>query len=834
MKNISDVVGTAVERSLRGFASQLGAIGDSPAGLYKNEALRIIRWIEIRFSQKPGEDVKNEILFLAQHLLEGYKQNPELNGIPNYVATVFRRLGNVPALTMIPSCYDRESQQFESSGSLLSDISTIRTLLASSIRVVNTEYTLTADQFHIWNTLNNATKCCGISAPTSAGKSFVISLYVASVCSKKKVNVVYLVPTHTLIDQVSSDLKNLIKTHNIDGYSVKNHITEDISLENHNVIFVMTQERFAIGQSYLKKNRIQIGIAIVDEVQNIEKIEEESDDRSHILYEVIRNIYDDFSPTKFILSGPRIGNIKEINEFLFYEQASSFTTSSSPVVSLSYSFKLDGLKLYLRAHASFLAKHVQIQIDNKYIPYNVFGATQYDADTYSVIDRIVNSLESESGVLIFSPTKKQAESTSSSISDRRGVQCSNDVLDSLISYIRSTVHINYRLVQCLENKVVFHHRNMPEHVRNCVEYAFKNKIVAALATTTTLMQGVNLPAKYIIAKNPYLETRGKKARLSCYDFGNLRGRAGRLMKDFVGIAIIIDEESFEDSEIDLFKSAEKEIHPSYSDKFLANEHEIVEIIMGANKYPENKPANEIATLIKNAIMTYGEKAKLKLERYGIEFEDSIFDGICSRMVDATDLRLVTNPVSRIDPFEIARILKSIKKDKVYLPTNIWSSDFVDSLQALLIWFSKQNYSPFNKEFPRMGDKYAYSLAITASKWGREVPLREIISWKQNATADDIDDNISKVLDHVSYRIPKVLYPIYSNLEIETNFITSIETGVSTPSAVKLIESGVPREVILSIMQIAGKSDSWITSIKDVKTRLGKRLNRWEMIQLPEE
>uniref|UniRef100_C6E4Y2 DEAD/DEAH box helicase domain protein n=1 Tax=Geobacter sp. (strain M21) TaxID=443144 RepID=C6E4Y2_GEOSM len=430
MKSISDVVETAVERSLKGFAFQIAAIEDSPVGLDKSEALRIIRWIEVRFSQKPGEDVKNEILFLAQHLLEGYKQNPELNGIPNYVGTVFRRLGNVPALTMIPSCYNSESQQFESSGSIFSDISTIKTLLSNTIRVANAEYTLTADQFNIWNTLNNSTRCCGISAPTSAGKSFVISLYVASVCSRKKINVVYLVPTNTLIDQVSKDLKALIRLHNIVGYNVKTHISEDISLESQSVIFVMTQERFAVGQSYLKKNRISIEIVIVDEVQNIEKVEEESDDRSHVLYEVIRNLYDDFAPSKFVLSGPRIGNIKEINEFLFFEQAASFTTSSSPVVSLSYSFKLDGLKLFLRAHTSFLAKHIQIEINNKYVPYNVFGSTTYDTDAYSVIDRIVNSLESNSGVLIFSPTKKQAESTSSNISDRRPPSHSNETIES--------------------------------------------------------------------------------------------------------------------------------------------------------------------------------------------------------------------------------------------------------------------------------------------------------------------------------------------------------------------------------------------------------------------
>lgn len=54
------------------------------------------------------------------------------------------------------------------------------------------------------------------------------------------------------------------------------------------------------------------------------------------------------------------------------------------------------------------------------------------------------------------------------------------------------------------------------------------------------MQGVNLPAKNIIIRNPNLFVRKgeSSAKLSPYEFANLRGRAGRLLTDFVGRTIV--------------------------------------------------------------------------------------------------------------------------------------------------------------------------------------------------------------------------------------------------------------------------------------------------------
>src|SRR5690606_2702959 len=77
----------------------------------------------------------------------------------------------------------------------------------------------------------------------------------------------------------------------------------------------------------------------------------------------------------------------------------------------------------------------------------------------------------------------------------------------------------------------------------------------------------------------YLKKMNNKThRLSGYEISNLRGRAGRLLKDFVGRTFILDGSSFEedDDQLSLFQPAEKKLDGSYSEVFARNREEIVE------------------------------------------------------------------------------------------------------------------------------------------------------------------------------------------------------------------------------------------------------------------
>lgn len=91
-------------------------------------------------------------------------------------------------------------------------------------------------------------------------------------------------------------------------------------------------------------------------------------------------------------------------------------------------------------------------------------------------------------------------------------------------YIENSVHKNYSLAECVQKGVAYHHGKMPSHIRVVIEKAFSQLLFKTIVCTTTLMQGVNLPAKNIVARNPNLFTKksNDNAKLTGYEFANLR------------------------------------------------------------------------------------------------------------------------------------------------------------------------------------------------------------------------------------------------------------------------------------------------------------------------
>ncbi|OOE78244.1 ATP-dependent DNA helicase, partial [Salinivibrio siamensis] len=93
-------------------------------------------------------------------------------------------------------------------------------------------------------------------------------------------------------------------------------------------------------------------------------------------------------------------------------------------------------------------------------------------------------------------------------------------------------------------------------VRSGIETLFKNDEIKFICCTSTLLQGVNLPAKHIIIENP----KSGDSPMSRSDFLNLSGRAGRLLKEFHGNIWCIrpskwDDNSYEGDKLQEISSA---------------------------------------------------------------------------------------------------------------------------------------------------------------------------------------------------------------------------------------------------------------------------------------
>ena len=76
---------------------------------------------------------------------------------------------------------------------------------------------------------------------------------------------------------------------------------------------------------------------------------------------------------------------------------------------------------------------------------------------------------------------------------------------------------------------------MPYFLKDLVKSLFENKKINRLCCTSTLLEGVNLPAKNIILYKP---KKSNDIPMDEFTIKNLAGRAGRLRHDYYGNVLV--------------------------------------------------------------------------------------------------------------------------------------------------------------------------------------------------------------------------------------------------------------------------------------------------------
>ncbi len=107
----------------------------------------------------------------------------------------------------------------------------------------------------------------------------------------------------------------------------------------------------------------------------------------------------------------------------------------------------------------------------------------------------------------------------------------SDALDAAVEAISELIHPDYALIDCLRSGVAFHHGRVPEVLRQFVEQLFSSLDAGTpkyLATTSTLLEGVNTPTDVMFILSP---SKGL-GYLTRPAFKNLIGRVGRFREIF--------------------------------------------------------------------------------------------------------------------------------------------------------------------------------------------------------------------------------------------------------------------------------------------------------------
>lgn len=434
---------------------------------------------------------------------------------------VLSRLGNFPSRTLLRNRHSSNEDDLP----VFFKMECVTREVENTIFINENENNviqLTDFQYEFYESLNKE-KNLSISAPTSAGKSFVLGLdLVRKFQSSENNSIIYIVPTRALISEVSLRVRRSLKENKLENVIVrtapfpvsKKHIETG-------VIYVLTQERL---MSYLNSDEIEppfISSLIVDEAHEIQKGK-----RGILLQNTVELVLRKFPNCDVLFASPLINNPSYfLNLFGKVESGKFFTETISPV-SQNVLLLSEIVKKPNLINVQLLASNHTVHIGDLNLGFRFRDGKSLQKA--SLAKAIAKKNES---VIIFANGPTDAENVANKLSDINCDFVVSPEIQLFIDFLIKDIHPDYALIKCLRGGVGFHYGKMPSIVRTGIESLFKTQKISFICSTSTLLQGVNLPAKHIIIENPQ---SGVGLPMSRSDFQNLSGRAGRLLQEFHG------------------------------------------------------------------------------------------------------------------------------------------------------------------------------------------------------------------------------------------------------------------------------------------------------------
>ncbi|MFE3121841.1 DEAD/DEAH box helicase [Streptomyces hydrogenans] len=156
---------------------------------------------------------------------------------------------------------------------------------------------------------------------------------------------------------------------------------------------------------------------------------------------------------------------------------------------------------------------------------------------YEVFAAGAAALTRAGSVLMVVASKVIARNAARAMAKRLGVR---PEAAALTEFLAETLGDQHPLVDCTRHGVAFHHGDLPDDVLHAVEQGLRDGDLLAIASTTTLTDGVNLPVRTVIISHTVEgdPTRENQRSLSPAELLNAIGRAGRAGRESEGWVIL--------------------------------------------------------------------------------------------------------------------------------------------------------------------------------------------------------------------------------------------------------------------------------------------------------
>jgi superfamily II DNA/RNA helicase len=461
----------------------------------------LLRFADI-LSYSEESDDRNICYKIISMLYDDYSYDEYYIGIANAVLV---RLGNFPALELV---LKNNNKIFTNE-----EIEMEKIIKQTFQRDPHGENVFTDPQYKIYEALKSNNHF-SFSGPTSLGKSFIMEAFIKYLIFEHNFteNMVILVPTRALINQVTNKMKSELidiagGNSNDIKYKVLSHPVIPRLLEDTKTryIFVFTPERLI---SYLSNNENpKVDYMFIDEAH---KMVSNKDSRGPLFYHAI--LQAERKSVKLFFASPNVPNTDVFLQLFEKSTEETMSVKESPVAQNRYFLDIynDNLTLF-----SDLGEDYAESMDSEYQKYD------FNQWLYKLGDGNKNIIYCNST----KDTIDYAISFAKLLPDK-----DNEQISELIELIKEHIHRDYYLIDCLKKGVGYHFGRLPQRVRERIESLFSEKIIDYLFCTSTLLEGVNLPAKNIFILNNAIGL----SKFTDIDFWNLAGRAGRLTKELSG------------------------------------------------------------------------------------------------------------------------------------------------------------------------------------------------------------------------------------------------------------------------------------------------------------
>lgn len=684
-------------------------------------------------------------------------------------------------------------------------------------------------QHAFWKALTGA-QWLSVSAPTSAGKSFVVTRWLVDTLSDASSTCVYVVPTRALIHQVETDLQ---KYANERARSI--HVTSIPRLasikRDRPTILVLTQERLHLLLNELGNAKSQIHFMVVDEAQRIGDRH-----RGVMLQLVIEQVVVNSPLAKVVFIAPMTENPGAMHSDL--NRPGDAATIESDEVTVN-----QNLIWVSQLPRKTKLWEVSLCLSDRTIPLGTLTLPQRPTPDSKRLPFVAAALSGpRGGNIVYVNGAAEAEKTAEQLFDLLGREAeiaANSKISELVDLVDQVIHKKYRLRRVLARGIAFHYGNMPLIVRSEVERLFSAGDIRFLVCTSTLVEGVNTACRTIAVRGP---KKGRGTPMTAEDFWNLAGRAGRLGKEFQGNIVCVDANRphlWEGGSPP--RSRVKYRVERTTDQILLDPGELLEFISSdtPRSDAEQRPDLEyVFSYLMAAHAQYGSVLKApwseRLRSESLIKVNEAIAGVWERLTISPEV-VSRNP--GVSPIALQSLLEYFRERtnneqkpiEELLPAEPASDDAVDNYTAIISRCAKY----ISKSLGPLGPR-PFILAILVTRWMKGIPLARIIEdreyyWtqgdgsKRNGRKPDLPTIIRSVLEDVEqvarFEAPRA-FSAYNDvlrlflLEQErSDLITDLddvaiylELGVSLPTQISLIAIGLSRSTAIRLSELIA-SDS---------------------------